>query len=174
MALNFSRCVTIFGSSWSEARPHLLAFSACRLLGRTGRSRRTRRRHLDCRNLRGQKVPGAWHPKGHRRRGCQGRRRTTQSEQREGQTPSVQPASNFKERRLAGGIGSQQVATSVERAFYVNLIAPSLIPVAAAQSNLDRVLSAHLPIAPYHRPAFRIDISRSLARYPTDSAGKFW
>src|ERR1035441_6082020 len=99
MALNFSRCVAIFGSSWSEARPQLLALSACGLLGRTGKSRRTRRRHRTARTYAGRRslVHGTRH-QDHCRHDCQGRRRATQLEQREGQTPSVQPARNFKER----------------------------------------------------------------------------
>src|ERR1019366_3088935 len=52
------------------------------------------------------RADGPWRtaPQGHRRRGCQERRRTTQLEQREGQTPSVQPASNFKEQRFQRSI----------------------------------------------------------------------
>src|ERR1035441_9516923 len=46
MALNFSRCVAIFGSSWSESRPPNTTFPPsplAGLLGRTGRSRRDRK-----------------------------------------------------------------------------------------------------------------------------------
>jgi hypothetical protein len=33
MALNFSRCVAVFGSSWSEARPPNITFSPSPLAG---------------------------------------------------------------------------------------------------------------------------------------------
>jgi hypothetical protein len=65
MALNFSRCVAIFGSSWSESRPPNTTFPPsplAGLLGRTGRSRRNPPPTPNCPNLRGQTVSGARHP----------------------------------------------------------------------------------------------------------------
>jgi hypothetical protein len=42
MALNFSRCVAIFGSSWSEARSPNTTFSPSPLAGLLGRTERSR------------------------------------------------------------------------------------------------------------------------------------
>src|ERR1039458_7136912 len=93
MALNFSRCVAIFGSSWSEGRPSNTTFSPSPLAGCSVALEEVGEPAADTElpeptRADGPVSPWRTAPQGHRCRGCQGRRRATQLEQREGKLPA--------------------------------------------------------------------------------------
>ena len=113
MALNFSRCVAIFGSSWSEGRPSNTTFSPSALAGclvaleKVGEPPPT----PNCPNLRGH--PRATATVAAREDAGQ------HSWSNARQIPSVQPGSNFKERRFTGStIPSADFGHRVGRPLY--------------------------------------------------------